>query len=367
MSLAEYIAEQLVEEGLEVSSEQIQGYIDAHAELQEEAPAPKAKGKAAKSTPAKVAPKAKAPAKAAKGKSKEKVAHTCERTINGKDGSRICGKTANNELNDMWFCGTEKSGCYKSALGKAPAPKGKSAAPKAKTVAKGASKGKASAVVQKVQKKERLNLVEVPAGSGVWVDLNHFRMVYSQDPKETYGLLDEDDETVLPLTEEAINFAEAHNIPIREAAPKSKGKAKGKAVAKSTPAKAKAAPKGKAKTAPPAKTAKTPAKAKAAPKGKAKASKKAVDEDEEVLEELQQDAEDVEVEPEVEEEEDAPVEEEEEVPEIDLGDEDAGGADEEEEPNVEEEDEDEPDIEEADEGEAADDGADEEEEEGDEE
>jgi hypothetical protein len=306
-SLAEHIANQLNEEGVDVSTEQIQSHMDSYVEE----PAPKAKaGK-------KVVAKSKA--------SKEPEVHTCERTINGKDGSRICGKNAANELNDMWFCGTEKSGCYKTAMSKsAPAPKAKAAKGKAAPVAK----AKAS------------NLVEVPQGSGIWVDLVHFRMVYSQDPKETYGILDEDDETILPLTEEAVAFAEAHNVPIREV----KKAAKSKVVAK-----AKVVPKGKvvaekvvAKVAPKSKVV---AKAKAAPKGKvtAKTSKK----DEELLEDLQNEAEDVETEPNVEEDEDVPVEEEE-APEIDLGD------GEEPEPVGEGEEEDAPDVEEVDEGEAAD-------------
>jgi hypothetical protein len=339
-SLAEHIANQLNEEGVDVSTEQIQSHMDSYVEE----PAPKAKaGK-------KVVAKSKA--------SKEPEVHTCERTINGKDGSRICGKNAANELNDMWFCGTEKSGCYKTAMSKsAPAPKAKAAKGKAAPVAK----AKASNVIQKVQKKERLNLVEVPQGSGIWVDLVHFRMVYSQDPKETYGILDEDDETILPLTEEAVAFAEAHNVPIREVKKAAKSKVvakakvvpKGKVVAEKVVAKvapkAKVVAKGKvvaekvvAKVAPKSKVV---AKAKAAPKGKvtAKTSKK----DEELLEDLQNEAEDVETEPNVEEDEDVPVEEEE-APEIDLGD------GEEPEPVGEGEEEDAPDVEEVDEGEAAD-------------
>jgi len=341
-TLAEHIAAQLAEEDVEVSSEQIQSHIDSYEE-----PAPKGKAAPKATAKGKAAPKGKAPAAkaVAKGKkastktSDEEEEHTCERTIGGKEGSRICGKKAKNELNDMWFCGTEKSGCYKSALGKAAtAPK-----TKAKVVpAKGSAKGKAAGVVQKVVKKERISLTEVPSGSGIWVDLNNFRTVYSQDPKEAYGILDEDDETILPLTEEAVAFAEAHGLPIRKKTTKTTAKPvpKGKAVAK---AGGKPAPKGK--TAP----IKAVPKGKAvAPKGKvapkAKSSKKAPQDDDELLEELQQEADDVEVEPDVEEEGEVPAEEEED-PEIDLGEADDAGEE------VEEDDA--PDVEEVDEGEAA--------------
>lgn len=364
-SLAEYISEQLAENNeVDVPPEQIQGYIDSHINsvLEEESPAPKKKAAAKTSTKA-------------KGSKKTDEKHTCERTINGKEESRICGKNASNELDGMWFCGTEKSGCYKSALSKSPAKASAKATGKAggvkAPIAKGASKGKPAVVVQKVQKRERLNLQEIPEGSGIWVDLKNYRMVYCQDPKEVYGILDDDDETILPLTEETITFAEGHGIPIRAAAPKTKtsskkvppkskvtetkASAKGKNVATKVSAKAQAKAKVSTKTvvksAPKAKTAvksKTPApKAKASPK-KSKTAPVEASEDE-ILEDLQQEVEDVEV-------GDATDEE---APEIDLGDEEEE-VPEEVEASAENDPEDleDPDLEEADEGEAADDGDD---------
>ena len=47
-------------------------------------------------------------------KSKEvEEKRTCEKEK--KDGT-LCGKTAKNEIDDKWYCGTEKSGCYKSIV-----------------------------------------------------------------------------------------------------------------------------------------------------------------------------------------------------------------------------------------------------------
>lgn len=351
-TLAEHIVAQLAEiDEIEVTEEQIQTHIDSFEE-----PKPtKAKGKAVSKTPA----KGKAPAKGAKKSSpaEDEEAHTCGYSVNGKDGVYICKKNALNELDGLWYCGTDKSGHYKSAVAKA-APKSKTP----KGTAKGASKGKAAKVVQKVVKKERIDLKEFPKkGSGKWVDLKHLRMVYCKEPLEVYGVLDEDDETILPMTDEAIEFAEAHNISIRATKAKAKGKAVAKGKAK-TPAKtlaSKAAPKAKT-PAPKGKAtpkAKTPV-SKATPKGKAKKAEP-TPEDEEELDELREDAVEVEVEeeeePEVGEGEAEDEEQEEEVAEIDLGED---GAE-----DVEDvEDDDAPDVEEADEGEAADDAGDEEEE-----
>lgn len=372
MSLAAHLASRLAEDfEIEIDEDQVQTYITEHE-------APKAKKAAAKSKTT------------TKKTSDDK--HACAHLVNGKDGARICGANAKNELNGEWFCGTDKSGHYKTHLSKteksAPAKK----APKATS-----GPAKAKQLVDKVVKKEGLDLHEVPAGSGVWVDLKHHRIVVDPDTEEVVGVLDEDNETILPLTKKASAFAEAHNLTIREAkkAPKGKAVAPAKTSAK-TPTKkapvAKAAPPAKtpAKKAPVAKAAakaappaKTPAKkapvatAKAVPpaKGKKAPAKKVQfeEEEEEVLEDLIQEVAEAEVEGE-EEEVEVEVEEEpkeEEEPEENVDEDEGGdidlGDDVEEEPEVEEnnedEDEDVPDIEEEDDGEAPDDVEEEEEEE----
>lgn len=192
--------------------------------------------------------------------------HTCEATVNTKtDGAKICGKNARNEHNGMWFCGTEKSGHYKSAITAAKKEPVKKAAPTADVkkvpAAKGAdAKAKTTALVQKVVKKEKLDLHVVTPGSGVYVDLKHHRITFDKPSQEAYGILDEDNVTILPLTEEAIAFLQAHNIAFRqdesEVIPE-KPVAKPKAPAKpaAVPTKAPVKPAVAAKPAAPAKPA----------------------------------------------------------------------------------------------------------------
>jgi hypothetical protein len=320
-TLAEHIVETLAAESIEVTVDSVQAAIDSF----EEPPAKKAVAK-------KVVAK------------KATTVHTCEYTVNGKEETYICGKTAKNEHDGMWYCGTATSGHYKSASSK-PAAKAKAKAKATPKAAKAtAAKSKAVSLVNKVTKKVQIAADEV--SPGVWADLAHFRLAINQDTKEVYGIVDEDNETILPLTEEALAFVEAHGITIQEGtettpAPKSKTLA----------AKAKVAPKSKAV---PAKTSKVAPKSKAVPKSK---SVEPTEEDDTTLEELQQNIEEALVEPEtdevaenVEEETDVTLELEEEEPAV--------------EENVEGGDEEQPDIEETDEGEALEEEPEEEEEAG---
>ena len=372
--LATHLSTQLGEAGYEVPIEVLQEHIDSF-----EAPAkPKAKVVPAKS---KVA-----------GKAKAATGHKCEYTIMSKtEGAKLCEKPAKNEHEGAWYCGTDKSGHYKSALSRAEAPiKSAKVAPKAKAKVP----AKAANVFHKITKETDLNALETPKGSGVWVILDHHRIVMDKDmnPPGAMGCLDDDEAMVNPLTEEATAFCEVHGMPISEravseptdisecssAAPKAKvAKAKtaipakvaktvvpakaapkvaAPAKAKTAPAKAKvAAPKAKAKIVPA--KAKTVAKlAPAKAKAKSKAKSKAVTEDDSILEELQQQVEDISTEPEpvIEEEgvEEENEEEEEEV-NIDLGDEEEPVVDENEEEG--EANEDVQDIEETDEGDVIDD------------
>jgi len=270
-----------------------------------------------KTTKSVASSKAVPPSSKTVSKSKTSETHTCEYVINGKDGNqRVCGKSAKNELSGSWYCGTENSGHYQSMLAKAPvakkskavtpAPKSKAVtpAPKSKAVAAKAPKSLPK-VIKKIAK---INLDEI--SPGLWVDEKNHRMVYTQDPREVYGVLDEDDETVLPITEEAASFAEAHGIIVRAKKVAKKTEPKSKAVAP------KVAPKAEPKSTP-----------KAVPK--AKATKGKVESEEEVSETP------------VEEVESQEVEDVEDV-EIDLADEEP-----QEEAVVDEE---EPDVEEVDEG-----------------
>lgn len=350
-TLAEHILAALTEEGLETTVESIQAAIDSF-----EAPKPKAKGKAKASgkactkatTSTKPAPKAKAKSKARPkveeeaGDDGEEIAtesHSCEYTQNKKSGAEVCGKSASNTVGGMWYCGTENSGHYKSALANA-----------AKAAPKGKAKGKAATLAAKIVKTKKLDLQEIPEGSGVWISTNPDagRIAFEKKGNSAVaiGVLDEDDVSLLPLTKENVTFLETHNLEIRDDALKpKKGKvvpAKAGKVAKGKTAAPVKAAKGADKPAPKAKGAakKAVPKAKAAPKAKgtAKAKAKAVEEElEEAVEDAAEDAE----------------------AELDLGEEDvdadaeggdAGTAD----ADAVEED-DSPDIEEAEEGEAAED------------
>jgi hypothetical protein len=346
--LADHIVASLVEEGYDVALESIQAAIDSFVPP-EVTPKPKAKGNG------------KSKAKAAADEDDEEAeVRSCERTIVGKDGSvRICGKNARNqdEYSGMWCCGTENSGHYKAALadskkaaavvntakGKAKAAKGK-VAPKA---AKASATSRVGTLINKIQKKDGLDVHEV--APGVWASSEHSRIVFDYDTHEACGVLNDDGVTVDELDDEALSYLEVHNLPIK-AAPKAKGKAK---VAPKASPKAKTtavakgkvskvitpAPKGKVtskvaskvapKASPKASVPKAKAKAvpKASPKAKAvpKAKGKQVlppsEEDEAMLDELKQGVDDVitEVEPDIQEDDTGVDAEAVEEAEIDLG------------------------------------------------
>jgi hypothetical protein len=364
-----------------------------------------------------------APQPAKGGKKLAQEAHTCGYMVNTKaDGAKICGKSAKNEHDDgIWYCGTEKSGHYKSVM-----TASKKEAPK-KVVAKAPdAKAKTAALVDKVvAKKAKLNLHETAPGSGIYADLKHHRIVFDKRTQEAYGILDEDNETILPFTDDAVAFLEAHNItfkqeavPAPKPAPAKSVKAVGavskapaktvskapapKAPVKAQPAAKTSVPKVAAKTqakAQPASTkatvapqstkvtakapapkapvkapaAKAPVKAPAAKApakpAKAKVVEEPTQEDQETLDELKQGVEDAATE--VDEAEPNPEEEHEEVQEdaesvgdvdteIDLGGEDEEPGVEEEVDVAEENEEDGQDIEEVEEGEAVEDDGEEE-------
>lgn len=208
--------------------------------------------------------------------------HLCEVTVKPKDGSapRACGNPAKNEVDGMWYCGTEKSGHYKAKLAKA----GSSApatqvAPKSVSV-KGvvATEHAAGLVKRKVVGISALDIQPV-ANTSFWYSPSQHNILIDKETHECYGVLSKDKKKKLPLTPEAIAFCESHNIPI-----KNDTKAEAKPPAKAPPAKV-------TKPAPakpqPAKVA--PAKpAPAKPKAPAKPSKKAVPEPEPEPEELEE-------------------------------------------------------------------------------
>jgi hypothetical protein len=267
------VAELIIEElGLEVDAETLQDAIDRHR------PATKPKVEAL--------PKAKPSSK----KSAAAEVHTCEYTITpaGKPAS-ICGKNAKTEFNGMWYCGTEANGHLKTMITKAAkvgsdrksAPKvgsDRKSAPKTGGRAKSAvpakgskaipsrkvceepetnalplgssvlrtvpPKARVAGLIKKViEKREEINLARhhLSDGTVVFVYWDQ-RIVFDGQTNEAYGVLDEDDDTILELTDAAIRFLDAHNLhrkanePKRAAKAKVASKAPSKSAAKAPPA-----------------------------------------------------------------------------------------------------------------------------------
>jgi len=167
--------------------------------------------------------------------------HTCDRVPRGKTDP--CGKNAKNKVDDegsvFWYCGTERSGCYKSILlaqkrqkkvaaskpkGKAPAKK--APAPKTTTKPKAkkpttnagrktASDTKSKSLVHKVTKRQKLDIKKVKVGGKVlWVD-SQSRVLFDRATQEAYGVLAKDNKTTEPLSEENIRWLEASGVAIR--------------------------------------------------------------------------------------------------------------------------------------------------------
>lgn len=387
MSLAEHIAVQLEEEGVEVTAEQIQCHIDSYVEKPVKPKSASKKVSESKKTSAKTTPKTKpSSAKTSTKSSAKDLDHTCEYNIKGQD-PRICGAVAKTEFQGKWYCGTEKSKHLKMVM--ATSKPSENTKDKSAKNAKIAKEKTSNLTNKSVFKKNRLSISEV--SPGIWADLSHYRIAYDRDTHVAYGVVADDNETVEELTDEALRFLEAHNIPIRaeihldqppkKVVPKATSKVSAKSTPKKTVSKASPPPPSKTKLVPKTKgsgsdrISKTPAPKKGVSKSskvpsKLSSKKSIVEEDEEVIDQLKEEAEEVEVcdenygeeaEPKVDEEEDQDEEEEVEE-EIDLDNEeepDVEEVQEEEEEEVEEE----ADIEEADEGEAIDDVEDEEEEE----
>jgi hypothetical protein len=306
-------------------------------------------------------------------KGKKAVEHTCDATVNTKDdGPKVCGKNAKNQVGNMWYCGTEKSGHYKSAmLSAAKSKPAKAAAPAkaapakapAKTAAKAApakaapakdkvvpktvaEKGvaateKAMALVKKAVKGIGFLDIQKVAGTNFFYSPKYHSVLIDQRSKECYGVLSKDKKKVAPLSEEVISFCEGHGIPIAQDAPRVKAaKAPAKAPAKAAPAKA------------------APAKGKAVQK-KAEPEPEETADDDELNEHLQQEIDDAPVEDEAGNEgneEDAGDEVGAEDLDLGVGDEPETEADAEDDGDGDAEDGDGDDVEEQEEGEAADDG-----------
>ena len=140
---------------------------------------------------------------------------TCDRIPRGKD--EPCGKTAKNELDGKWYCGTEKSGCYKSMISEKVKAKSTDE-PKSKSKA---AKGKNGdeildeTLVGKTVKKStafHAKKVVLPDGTEIHVDPKT-KIVFHRD-RTAIGSLNKD--KIVPLSDEQIRILETNNIPYRQ-------------------------------------------------------------------------------------------------------------------------------------------------------
>lgn len=165
--------------------------------------------------------------------------HTCDRIPRGKTDA--CGKSAKNRFEGddgtvNWYCGTEKSGCFKSILlgqkrqTKLSVSKSKSGsnfskkdsvkAPPAKkpstnTGRKIASNAKTNSLLNKVSKRQTLDIKKIKVGNKVlWVDIQS-RVLFDRGTQEAYAVLAKDNKTIQPLSDENIRWLEASGISIR--------------------------------------------------------------------------------------------------------------------------------------------------------
>lgn len=129
------------------------------------------------------------------------ILHKCDYIPQGK--TEKCGKNAKNELDGKWYCGTEISGHFssikKSANKKVPPKKTEGSI-------------KSSGVPKKFSKNNVLHLIEI----GDHTIEQETRICLDRENQEGYGVLDKDNITVKPLTDENIKFLSAYNYKVRE-------------------------------------------------------------------------------------------------------------------------------------------------------
>jgi len=158
--------------------------------------------------------------------------HTCERIKKGQ--SEKCGKNAMRCVDDgnkkHWYCGTEKAGCYLSELNikakkdsdkesvsvnnKSTGSKKSSSAPKTNVDRKVLSDNKSKSLVQTVLKQLDV-LPKTVNGKKLHMEKTS-RALIDPQTREFYGMLDEDNLTILPLDDKTIKFIESGGHTIRQ-------------------------------------------------------------------------------------------------------------------------------------------------------
>ena len=158
--------------------------------------------------------------------------HTCERVKKGQ--TEKCGKNAMRFIEDgnkkHWYCGTEKAGCYLSELNiktkkdsekeaiptntKSTSTKKSSSVSKTNTDRKLLSENKSKSLVQTVIKQLDI-LPKKVNGKTIHMEKVSRALVDPQS-KEFYGILDEDNQTILPLDAKTIKMIESSGHTIRQ-------------------------------------------------------------------------------------------------------------------------------------------------------
>jgi hypothetical protein len=157
----------------------------------------------------------------------------CERIKRGKE--EPCGSNAKLSIKsedgvEHWYCGTLKSGCYNSILGASKrqtktvplnTTKSENVGNKPKSnepmkVKKDFTNVKSKSLLNSVIQKKDLIIKSIEIKNGkLWID-HATRILFDRKTEEAYGLLDEDNETILELSDKYIRLLEASNILIKK-------------------------------------------------------------------------------------------------------------------------------------------------------
>lgn len=143
--------------------------------------------------------------------------HKCERIPRNK--TTVCGKTAKKSIEIdgklRWYCGTEKSGCYPSILSSiGKKEKDERVAKPVPSEAK-SNDIKSKSLIHKIIKKEEIHTIGMMV-NGKKIFMNPDSRVLFNRERIAYGMLDKDDKTILPISDENIRWLEAGNIPIEQ-------------------------------------------------------------------------------------------------------------------------------------------------------
>lgn len=152
----------------------------------------------------------------------------CERIQRGK--TEPCGKKATNSIIDPkgvehWYCGSEKTGCYKCMLGQDKKAKNKKMdreiieekARPAKTT-KTTSTTKKTSILDTIASKQQVinpKKYQTASGKTVFLEMSQ-RILFDPDTKEAYASLDDDNDTISPLSKKQLGWLEVHNIPVKD-------------------------------------------------------------------------------------------------------------------------------------------------------